>query len=163
MLLGCAFWFTYKTKFVQFRMIGEMVRLLGRFHRQDRRSRTSHLLFSGVLPLHSKPRGNRQSGRSSHRHYIGWSGCSLLDVGNCTFWCQQCLLSNSTLAQLYKVHGLNSFVGGPAYYMKKGLKQPWMGILFAFCSFSPSGLLSIPCRATLSVPHSRKLSIFLRL
>ena len=29
MLLGCAFWFTYKTKFVQFRMIGEMVRLLG--------------------------------------------------------------------------------------------------------------------------------------
>lgn len=23
MLLGCAFWFTYKTKFVQFRMIGE--------------------------------------------------------------------------------------------------------------------------------------------
>ena len=28
MLLGCAFWFTYKTKFVQFRMIGEMVRLL---------------------------------------------------------------------------------------------------------------------------------------
>jgi amino acid carrier protein len=38
----------------------------------------------------------------------------------------------STLAQLYKVHGHNSFVGGPAYYMKKGLKQPWMGILFAF-------------------------------
>lgn len=29
MLLSCAFWFTYKTKFVQFRMIGEMVRLLG--------------------------------------------------------------------------------------------------------------------------------------
>ncbi len=29
MLLGCAFWFTFKTKCVQFRMIGEMVRLLG--------------------------------------------------------------------------------------------------------------------------------------
>ena len=38
----------------------------------------------------------------------------------------------STLAQLYKVHGHKSFVGGPAYYMKKGLKQPWMGVLFAF-------------------------------
>ena len=37
----------------------------------------------------------------------------------------------STLAQLYKVHGKDSFIGGPAYYMKKGLKQPWMGILFA--------------------------------
>ena len=37
----------------------------------------------------------------------------------------------STLAQLYKIRGKDSFVGGPAYYMKKGLKQPWMGMLFA--------------------------------
>ena len=29
MLLGCAFWFTFKTNFVQFRMIREMIRLLG--------------------------------------------------------------------------------------------------------------------------------------
>ena len=28
MLLGCAFWFTFKTNFVQFRMIREMIRLL---------------------------------------------------------------------------------------------------------------------------------------
>ena len=37
----------------------------------------------------------------------------------------------STLAQLYKEKGKESFIGGPAYYMKKGLKKPWMGILFA--------------------------------
>jgi AGCS family alanine or glycine:cation symporter len=37
----------------------------------------------------------------------------------------------STLAQLYKVRGKDSFIGGPAYYMKRGLKQPWMGIVFA--------------------------------
>ena len=29
MLLGCAVWFTIKTRFVQFRMIKEMIRLLG--------------------------------------------------------------------------------------------------------------------------------------
>ena len=29
MLLGCAFWFTFKTNFVQFRMIREMICLLG--------------------------------------------------------------------------------------------------------------------------------------
>ena len=29
MLLGCAVWFTIKSRFVQFRMIGEMIRLLG--------------------------------------------------------------------------------------------------------------------------------------
>ena len=28
-LLGCAAWFTWKTRFVQFRLMGEMVRLLG--------------------------------------------------------------------------------------------------------------------------------------
>lgn len=37
----------------------------------------------------------------------------------------------STLGQLYKIRGKDSFIGGPAYYMKKGLKQPWMGMLFA--------------------------------
>jgi AGCS family alanine or glycine:cation symporter len=37
----------------------------------------------------------------------------------------------STLAQLYKVKGKDSFIGGPAYYMRNGLKQPWMGALFA--------------------------------
>ena len=29
MLLGCAFWFTFKTRFVQFRMFREMIRVLG--------------------------------------------------------------------------------------------------------------------------------------
>ena len=29
LLLGCAVWFTLRTRFVQFRMIKEMVRLLG--------------------------------------------------------------------------------------------------------------------------------------
>ena len=31
LLLGCALWFTLKTRFVQFRMIGEMVQI-GRAH-----------------------------------------------------------------------------------------------------------------------------------
>ena len=29
MLLGCAIWFSVKTRFVQFRLLGEMIRLLG--------------------------------------------------------------------------------------------------------------------------------------
>ena len=29
LLIGCALWFTLRSRFVQFRMIGEMVRLLG--------------------------------------------------------------------------------------------------------------------------------------
>ncbi|WP_249652193.1 alanine:cation symporter family protein, partial [Lysinibacillus sp. D4A1_S13] len=36
-----------------------------------------------------------------------------------------------TLAQIYKVKDQNGFRGGPAYYMEKGLKNLWMGALFA--------------------------------
>ncbi|WP_316042186.1 alanine:cation symporter family protein [Nocardiopsis sp. CNR-923] len=37
----------------------------------------------------------------------------------------------STLAQLYKVRTDTGFRGGPAYYMRYGLGQRWMGVLFA--------------------------------
>ena len=37
----------------------------------------------------------------------------------------------STLAQLYKQKGKDSFIGGPAYYMRHGLGMNWMGVLFA--------------------------------
>ena len=37
----------------------------------------------------------------------------------------------SALAQLYKRRGHDGFVGGPAYYIKHGLGQGWMAILFA--------------------------------
>lgn len=51
MLLGCAIWFTIKTRFVQFRMIGEMLRLL-----KDSAGKGEHgeniFLRSRPLPYH---------------------------------------------------------------------------------------------------------------
>ena len=35
----------------------------------------------------------------------------------------------STLAQIYKIKDKDGFRGGPAYYMEKGLKKRWMGVL----------------------------------
>ena len=37
----------------------------------------------------------------------------------------------STLAQLYKHKNGDEFVGGPAYYIQKGLKSRKLGIVFA--------------------------------
>ncbi|MED1721332.1 alanine/glycine:cation symporter family protein [Brevibacillus parabrevis] len=37
----------------------------------------------------------------------------------------------STLAQVYKIKDKDGFRGGPAYYMEKGLNKRWMGALFA--------------------------------
>jgi len=37
----------------------------------------------------------------------------------------------SLLGQLYKVKTSDGYVGGPAYYMERGLNKRWMGVLFA--------------------------------
>ncbi|MBB2976009.1 AGCS family alanine or glycine:cation symporter [Microbacterium endophyticum] len=37
----------------------------------------------------------------------------------------------SSLAQLFKIRDKDGFRGGPAYYMQRGLKARWMGIVFA--------------------------------
>lgn len=37
----------------------------------------------------------------------------------------------SSLAQLYKTRDKDGFLGGPAYYMQRGLGARWMGVLFA--------------------------------
>ncbi|EJW96218.1 Sodium:alanine symporter, partial [gut metagenome] len=45
----------------------------------------------------------------------------------------------STLAQVYKVKEGDSFRGGPSYYIERGLKKRWLGILFSIlliCCFA---------------------------
>jgi len=50
--------------------------------------------------------------------------------------------AESTLAQLFKTnHHDNSFRGGPAYYIQKGLGQRWLGMVFAFCLVLAFGLV----------------------
>lgn len=131
MLLGCAFWFTYKTKFVQFRMIGEMVRLLGD-STSKAEGREHHISSFQAFAVSI-------ASRVGTGNLAGVATAITLGGPGAVFWMWIIALFGassafveSTLAQLYKVHGHNSFIGGPAYYMKKGLKRPWMGILFAF-------------------------------
>lgn len=130
MLLGCALWFTLKTKFVQFRMIGEMVRLLGdSTGRGDKQEKHISSFQAFAISLASRVGTGNLAGVAT-AIAVGGPGA--------VFWMWVIALLGassafveSTLAQLYKVKGKDSFIGGPAYYMKKGLKQSWMGMLFA--------------------------------
>lgn len=130
MLLGCAFWFTIRSRFVQFRMMGEMIRLLG-----DSPKKTGS---------HEKHISSFQAFAVSLASRVGTGNlagvATAITVGGpgAVFWMWLIALLGSssafvesTLAQLYKRKGKDSFVGGPAYYMEKGLKARWMGILFA--------------------------------
>ena len=130
MLLGCAVWFTFKTKFVQFRMLKEMIRLLG-----DSTNKTEgkehHISSFQAFAV-------SLASRVGTGNLAGVATAITTGGPGAVFWMWIIALLGassafieSTLAQLYKVRGNSSYIGGPAYYMKKGLKQPWMGILFS--------------------------------
>lgn len=130
MLLGCALWFSIKTRFVQFRMIGEMVRLLGD--------------STAKIDGHEKHISSFQAFTISLASRVGTGNlagvATAITVGGpgAVFWMWVIALLGassafveSTLAQLFKVRSRHSYIGGPAYYMEKGLKKRWMGIIFA--------------------------------
>lgn len=129
-LLICAVWFTLRMRGVQFRMLGEMLRVLGE--------------SSG-----SAPRGERHvssfqafavslASRVGTGNLAGVATAIVIGGPGAVFWMWIIALLGaasafveSTLAQLYKRRGRDSFLGGPAYYMQYGLGRRWMGILFA--------------------------------
>ena len=129
MLLGCAIWFTLKTRFVQFRMIGEMIRLLGdSTGKHDGEKHISSFQAFAVSLASRVGTGN----------LAGVATAIAVGGPGAVFWMWIIALLGasssfveSTLAQLYKTKGKDSFIGGPAYYMKKGLGLGWMGVLFA--------------------------------
>lgn len=130
LLLGCAIWFTFKTKFVQFRMVGEMVRLLGDSAGKGTTQEKHVSSFQAfAISLASRVGTGNLAGVAS-AIAVGGPGA--------IFWMWIIALLGaasafveSTLAQLYKIKGKESFIGGPAYYMQQGLKKRWMGIIFA--------------------------------
>lgn len=129
LLLGCAVWFTLKTRFVQFRMFKEMVRLLGDSTGTDKTTKHISSFQAFAISIASRVGTGNLAGVATAIAVGGpgavfWMWIIALFGASSSF-------VESTLAQLYKEEGKDSYVGGPAYYMKKGLKQPWMGALFA--------------------------------
>ena len=130
MLLGCAVWFTIKTRFVQFRMFKEMVRLLGD-STSKAEGKEHHISSFQAFAV-------SLASRVGTGNLAGVATAITVGGPGAVFWMwiiallgSSSAFIESTLAQLYKVKGQSSYIGGPAYYMKKGLKQPWMGVLFA--------------------------------
>lgn len=134
-LLACAAYFSWRTRFVQFRMLGETIRLLGDSS-NDKHTRTE--------PDNHRHVSSFQAFTISLASRVGTGNlagvAAAIAVGGlgAVFWMWIIALIGassafieSTLAQLYKTKGKNSFIGGPAYYMLYGMKCKWMGVLFA--------------------------------
>lgn len=128
-LIGCALWFTLRSKGVQFRMLGEMFRLLG--ESTDRHDGKKHISSFQAFAVSVATRvGTGNLAGVATAIAVGGPGA--------VFWMWLIALLGSasafvesTLAQLFKQRDKQSFIGGPAYYILKGLKKPWLAALFA--------------------------------
>ena len=130
MLLGCAIWFTFKTRFVQFRMIKEMIKLLGDSTEKTKNGEKHISSFQAFAVSLASRVGTGNLAGVATAIAVGGPGA--------VFWMWIIALLGassafveSTLAQVYKRRGKDSFIGGPAYYMERGLGLRWMGVFFA--------------------------------
>lgn len=129
-LILCALWFTFRTHFVQFRMVGEMVRLLGEStdtHDKGEKHVSSFQAFAVSI-----------ASRVGTGNLAGVASAIAIGGPGAVFWMWIIALLGSatafiesTLAQLYKRRHADSFIGGPAYYILHGMHCKWMSKLFA--------------------------------
>ncbi|MDE6549352.1 MAG: alanine:cation symporter family protein [Muribaculaceae bacterium] len=134
LLLIAAVWFTFKSRGVQFRMFGEMWRLLAASGKKEGDGKKdSHHTVSSFQAF-----AVSIASRVGTGNLAGVATAIAIGGAGSIFWMWVIALLGSasafvesTLAQLYKVRGENSFKGGPAYYIQKGLGKRWWAVIFA--------------------------------
>ena len=136
-LVACGLWCTWRTKGVQFRMAGEMFRLL------------TDSVPSGSDTVAEERRGGKHissfqafavsvATRVGTGNLAGVATAIAIGGPGAVFWMWLIALIGaatafveSTLGQLFKQRHEESFIGGPAYYIQKGLHCRWLAVLFA--------------------------------
>lgn len=137
LLVGTGFYFTLRSRFLQFRLLKEMVLVL-------KEGKTG--AAAGLSPFQAFCIS--MAARVGTGNITGIAIAIALGGPGAVFWMWIIALIGSasafvesTLAQIYKVKDHDGFRGGPAYYMEKGLKKRWMGALFAILITLSFGLV----------------------
>lgn len=126
LLIGAGLYFTIRSKFVQFKMLPEGIRLLKeKSHHDNGVSSFQALMIStasrvGTGNIAGVATALAAGGAGS----IFWMWIIALIGGASAF-------VESTLAQVYKEKDGDSFRGGPAYYIEKAIGKRWLGIIFS--------------------------------
>ena len=129
-LIGCALYFTIRSGFVQFRMLGEMIRQLVNSNERH------HTEGKHISPFQAF--AISLASRVGTGNLAGVATAIAVGGPGAVFWMWIIALIGSanafiesSLAQLYKRRTEDSFIGGPAYYILHGLKCRWMAVLFS--------------------------------
>ena len=144
MLLGCAVWFTIKTRFVQFRMFKEMVRLLGDSTSKAEGKEHHISSFQAFAVSLASRVGTGNLAGVATAITVGGPG-AVFWMWLIAIFASSTAFIEATLAQIYKTKDplYGGYRGGPAYYIHAlftrkdpGRKRSVIAVLFAL-----SGLL----------------------
>ena len=133
--LASGLFYSFKTRFVQIRMVKEMVRLLFG-GKSSERGVSSFQAFAIAI-----------SGRVGTGNIAGVATAIALGGPGAIFWMWVIAFLGSasafieaTLGQLYKENKDGEYRGGPAYYIEKGLGIKWFATLFAIATILSTAL-----------------------
>ncbi len=129
LMIFVGLYFTIRTKFVQIRLLPDMIKSLTHGNKKEDENAISSLEAFVVGVASRVGTGN----------LAGVAIAISLGGAGAIFWMWLVALigsasafAESSLAQLFKVDDEETkYRGGPAYYMRDALKQNWMGVAFA--------------------------------
>jgi AGCS family alanine or glycine:cation symporter len=129
LLIILGLYFTIRSGFAQFKLLGDMFRLLGKDAIKER-EKGSVSTFQAFCISTATRVGTGNLAGVAIAIAMGGPGAvfwmwiiALIGAGTSIVEC--------TLAQIYKVKDDYGYRGGPAYFMENALKQRWLGVLFS--------------------------------
>ena len=135
LLILAGLYFSFRTRFVQIRKFGSMLRSL--FSRKAGNNGISSF-EAFCLAL---------SGRVGTGNIVGVATAIAFGGPGAVFWMwvvaffgASTAFVESTLAQIYKFSHSTGFRGGPASFIENGLKMPWLGKTFAVITLVACGV-----------------------
>lgn len=150
--------FGFRSKFVQFRLFPEALRLVSAKARQGKDGHGVSGFQAFCVAL---------GGCIGTGNVAGVALAVVAGGPGAVFWMWLIALLGmvtsfieNTMAQVYKVKEGDTYRGGPAYYMEKGLGQRWLGVVYAFSMIVSLGfaLAALQCNTiSASVGESLKL------
>ena len=126
LLVVTGLYFSIKTKFVQFRLFPEGIRLL----KEKSKHEDSVSSFQALMISTASRVGTGNIAGVATALAAGGPG-SIFWMWLTAFIGGASAFIESTLAQVYKEKDGEAFRGGPAYYIEKALKKRWLGIVFS--------------------------------
>ena len=129
LLVAAGIYFSIRTKFVQFRLIGDAIKALKEKAEKNDNGKSVSSFQALMISTASRVGTGNIAGIATAIVAGGpgavfWMWVMAIVGGASAF-------VESTLAQVYKVKDGKEFRGGPSYYIERALGKRWLGVLFS--------------------------------